>query len=103
MNMNEIILWTLLGMGVLGFSFTSLGLLMTRDVYNQVHYLAPGSLIGSVAIAAAIIVREHLSALGAKTILISILLLVSNPVLSHLILRAARIRGGQPMTPEELP
>lgn len=99
--MVEITLWILLGIGLLGFAFTSSGLLLARDVYDQVHYLAPGSLIGSVAIAAAILIRENLSQLGVKTILISLVLLVSNPVLSHLVLRAARIRREQQVSPRE--
>jgi len=89
----------LLGFGVAGFALTSMGVVLTDDVYEQIHYLAPGSLIGAVAIPAAAVVREGLSQAGAKAILIALLLLVSNPVLSHATARAARIRRKQQLTP----
>jgi multicomponent Na+:H+ antiporter subunit G len=95
MNPREIAVGGLLTIGVLGFVFTSVGLLLTRDTFDLIHYLAPGSLIGSVAIAAAVVVDNGLSQAGMKAILIAILLLVSNPVLSHAIARAARIRRKQ--------
>jgi multicomponent Na+:H+ antiporter subunit G len=97
---SETIVGILLGIGVLGFAFTALGLLFSRDVYNQIHYLAPGSIFGSVAFAAAALVHEGLSQSGAKSILIALILLISNPVLSHATARAARIRRNQQVLPK---
>ncbi len=93
--MSEIAAGVLLAIGVLGFAFTSAGLLLARNVFDQIHYLAPGSLIGSVAISAAVLVHGGFSQAGAKGIVIAALLLGSNPVLSHATARAARIRRKQ--------
>ena len=96
--MSEIAVAVLLVIGVLGFAFTSIGILVCRDVFDQIHYLAPGSLIGSVAISAAVLLHGGFSQAGSKSILIAILLLVSNPVLSHATARAARIRRKQQLS-----
>ena len=100
MNLAHLVVAALLAVGVVAFAFTSLGLLLSRDTYDQIHYLAPGSLIGSIAIAAAVLVHEGFSQAGVKSILIAILLLVSNPVLSHATARAARIRRKQQLPPK---
>jgi multicomponent Na+:H+ antiporter subunit G len=85
---------------VLGFALTSIGLLFSRNLYDQIHYLAPGSIVGSIAFGAAVLVHEGLSQSGAKTILIVILLLISNPVLSHATARAGRVRRNQQILPQ---
>jgi multicomponent Na+:H+ antiporter subunit G len=90
----------LLFIGVLGFAFTSIGLLFAKDLYDQIHYLAPGSLVGSIAFGAAVLVHEGFSQSGTKAILIVILLLLSNPVLSHATARAGRVRRNQQILPK---
>lgn len=91
----------LLGVGVLGFLCTSVGLLLFQDVYQQIHLLAPASLIGATAIPAAVVVHEGFSQAGAKAILIAFLLSLANPVLSHATARAARIRRKRQWPPTE--
>ena len=98
--MSEIAVGVLLAIGVFGFAFTSIGLLVSRDVFDQIHYLAPGSLIGSVAISTAVLLHGGFSQAGAKAILVAILLLLSNPVLSHATARAGRIRRRQQLPPK---
>jgi multicomponent Na+:H+ antiporter subunit G len=98
--MTETLIAILLGIGVLGFAFTAAGLLFSRDVYNQIHYLAPGSIFGSLAFAVAALVHEGFTASGTKAILIALILLISNPVLSHATARAARIRRNQQIMPK---
>ena len=95
MSIGELIAGALLFIGVLSFAFTSLGLLVSRNVYDQIHFLAPGSVVGSVAISAAVVVHEGFSQSAAKAILITVLLLISNPILSHATARAARVRRHQ--------
>jgi monovalent cation/proton antiporter MnhG/PhaG subunit len=101
MSINQIVVCALLIMGVLGFLTTSIGLLLNDDLYDQIHFLSPGSLIGSVAIPAAVLVQEGFSQAATKAILIAILLFFSNPVLSHATARAGRIRRKQKLAPEE--
>lgn len=106
MSFYEIAAALLLVIGVAGFAITSIGLLLTKDLYEQIHYLAPGSLIGAVAIPAAVLLHEGFSQSGAKAILIALLLFFSNPVLSHATARAGRIRRLHQLPPkpnEEIP
>jgi monovalent cation/proton antiporter MnhG/PhaG subunit len=72
---------------------TAIGLVVAHDPFDQIHYLAPSSLVGSLAVCVAVLLHEGLSQSSAKAILITILLMFSNPVLSHATARAARIRG----------
>ncbi len=92
MSFEEVATTVLLAIGVAGFAITSIGLVISDDVYDQIHFLAPGTLAGSLAIPAAVLLHEGLSQAGAKAILIGVLLFISNPVLSHATGRAARIR-----------
>ncbi|HSU58173.1 MAG TPA: monovalent cation/H(+) antiporter subunit G [Bryobacteraceae bacterium] len=103
MNARDALVWVLLAIGVLGFLLCALGLLLTRDFYDQLHFLAPASLIGAVAIPAAILVHDGFSQTAVKAILIAILLFWANPVLTHASARAGRIRrkGQWPPTDNE--
>lgn len=101
MNAKDIVIWALLAIGVAGFLLSAAGLLLIRDFYEQVHFLAPSSLLGAVAIPAAVAVHEGLSQAGAKAILIGVLLFWANPVLSHATMRAGRIRRKRQWPPTE--
>jgi multicomponent Na+:H+ antiporter subunit G len=106
MSFNEIIVCVLLVIGVAGFAMTSIGLLLSGDLYDQIHFLAPGSLIGVIAIPAAVLLHDGFSQAGVKAILIAILLFVSNPVLSHTTARAGRVRRKRQLAPaadEQIP
>jgi multicomponent Na+:H+ antiporter subunit G len=82
----------LLLVGVVVTLFSCLGVLVMRGAYDRLHYTAPATAIAPVAIAAAVILEERLSAAGVKALLVALALLVTNPVLSHATARAARIR-----------
>ena len=69
-----------------------LGVLLMRGVYDKLHFTAPATTIGSLAIALAVIVHESFSQAGLKALLIFLILLVANPVLTHATARAARVR-----------
>jgi monovalent cation/proton antiporter MnhG/PhaG subunit len=88
----EVAAAVLLAICVLGNLLTSVGLLRTRDLYDQIHYLAPGSLLGAVCLALAVLLHEGWSQSGAKSIAIAALLVLGNPVLSHATARAGKIR-----------
>jgi len=106
MTVRDLIANALLFLGVLAFAFTAAGLLLTHALNDQLHYLAPGTLIGSAAICAAVLFHEGFSQSGAKSILILLLLLVSNPILSHATARAGRIRKFKRLLPgpgEQIP
>ncbi|HZQ56200.1 MAG TPA: monovalent cation/H(+) antiporter subunit G [Bryobacteraceae bacterium] len=103
MTIQMVAIWLLLGIGLLAFLFTAVGLLASNDVYVQIQFLSPGAVVGAVAICAAVLVKEGFSQGGMKAIAIAVLLLLANPVLSHATARAARIRrkGQWPPTAAE--
>jgi monovalent cation/proton antiporter MnhG/PhaG subunit len=106
MSPADILIYVLLTIGLLSFLLTALGILLIPDFYEKIHFLAPGSLMGAIAIPAAVVVHEGLSQAGAKAILIAILLVFANPVLSHATARAGRIRRKgqwQPTPSEQIP
>lgn len=80
---------------VLGVGITLLscvGVLVMRNPYDRLHYTAPAAVLAPVAIAAAVVLEERLSAAGIKAVLVAIVLVTTNPVLGHATARAARIR-----------
>jgi multicomponent Na+:H+ antiporter subunit G len=77
------------------------GVLVMRGVYDKLHYTAPASTLGALAIAGAVLLRESLVQFGIKALLVALALLVTNPVLSHATARAARIRRFGAWTTQE--
>jgi monovalent cation/proton antiporter MnhG/PhaG subunit len=80
-----------------------IGVLVMRDVYDKLHYTAPATTLGALAIAGAVLLRTPLVPFGVKALLVALALLVTNPVLTHAIARAARIRryGAWTTQPDE--
>jgi len=68
------------------------GVLVMRDAHDKLHYIGPAAILGPVAIAVAIVLRESLSQAGVKAIITAVLLIVANPVLTHATGRALYIR-----------
>jgi multicomponent Na+:H+ antiporter subunit G len=92
MSPRELAVTALLVIGVAVTLMSCLGVLLMRDPYDRLHYTAPAAVIPPVAIAAAVVLEERLSAAGIKALLIALVLVVTNPVLGHATARAARIR-----------
>ena len=92
MSPRELVVLVLLAFGVGVTLLSCLGVLVMRDPYDRLHYTAPATTVDPVAIAAAVVLEERLSAAGIKAVLIALVLLVTNPVLTHATARAARIR-----------
>jgi multicomponent Na+:H+ antiporter subunit G len=82
----------LLGLGVASAILGAVGLLATRDAYDQLHFTGPATVIGPVAVAAAVLVEEPLSSAGIKAVLVALIMLGTGPVLVHATARAARVR-----------
>jgi multicomponent Na+:H+ antiporter subunit G len=77
------------------------GVLVMRNVYDKLHYTAPATTIGALAIAGAVLLRTPLVPFGIKALLVAFALLLTNPVLSHAIARAARIHRFGAWTTQE--
>jgi monovalent cation/proton antiporter MnhG/PhaG subunit len=88
----ELAVLVLLAFGVGVTLLSCLGVLVMRDPYDRLHYTGPAAVLAPVAIAAAVVLEEQLSAAGIKALLIALVLVVTNPVLGHATARAARIR-----------
>lgn len=84
------ILLLVIGVGVVVLS--CVGVLVMRNAFDRLHYVGPASIVGPVAIAAAVVVKESLSQSGIKAILIAVVLLFISPVLTHATARAAYVR-----------
>jgi monovalent cation/proton antiporter MnhG/PhaG subunit len=94
----------LLGLGVASALMGALGLLASRNPYDQLHFTGPATVISPVALAAAVLLEEPLSSAGIKAVLVAVIMLVTGPVLIQATARAARVRerGRWVVLPEEL-
>jgi multicomponent Na+:H+ antiporter subunit G len=77
-----------------------LGVLVMDDAHDKLHYIGPAAIIGPLAIAVAIVVRESFSQAGVKALLTAGLLIIANPVLTHATGRALYIRRRDHLEPE---
>jgi len=68
------------------------GVALMAGTANRLHYLAPVSTIGALAVAAAVVVEQSLDARGIKALIVLAILAGLAPVLVHATARAARVR-----------
>ena len=92
MSVGDVAVAALLVLGVGSVLLGAAGLLATRDPYDQLHFTGPGTVIGPIAIAAAVLVEEPLSSAGIKSVLVALVMLTTGPGLIHATARAARVR-----------
>lgn len=88
--------WAVDALLLLGFIVAltfALGVLLARNVYQRLHYMAPIAMLAAPLIVAAVFINELFSAAGIQALLIGFLLILMNPVLTHATARAARIRA----------
>jgi multisubunit Na+/H+ antiporter MnhG subunit len=71
----------------------ALGVVAMRGVLQRVHYTGL-AMVGSIPIAAAVVVRESFSLASIGPLLLCAYLLISSPVLAHVTARAAGLPGG---------
>jgi multicomponent Na+:H+ antiporter subunit G len=83
----------LLGVGVLAVLLSCLGVLLVGDAYDKLHYAGPANTVGTVAVAAALVLRDGLGQIGVKAILVALVLLTTNAALTHATARAANVRA----------
>lgn len=95
-------IYTLLGLGVLGFVWTSVALLTTRDVYKQIQYTYVSSIVGATGISLAVLIHEGFTQTGLKAVLIGAIVFWTSPLLAHATAKATRVRRhGQVMPTEQ--
>lgn len=84
--LTDVFLW----LGVALSLVSCLGLLISRSVYDRLHFLGPITL-GALCIAVAALVHNGFSLIGDKALLAAAGLLICSPALTHAAGRAARI------------
>lgn len=102
MTAQNAIVAVLLALGVALQLLACLGIVAMRDTLARLHYVGPGG-FGLAAIALAILVEESFSTIGDKALLTAALVLLTGPVIVHVIGRSARVhrRGGWEIGDEE--
>jgi len=88
----QTIIHLLLYAGIATALFSSIGVLVMRNVNDRLHYLGPSGTLSISLVAAAIVLQEGASQATTKAILCAVIVFVTNPVLTHATARAARIR-----------
>ena len=86
--MREVIAAVLLFAGIGLELAAALGVAAMRGVLQRVHYTGL-AMVGSIPIAAAVVVRESFSLASIGPLLLCAYLLVSSPLLTHVTARAA--------------
>jgi multicomponent Na+:H+ antiporter subunit G len=92
MNVRETIAAVLLGLSVLVELMSAVGLLVMRNPFDRLHYLAPATTIGPIALAAAMLIAESDAQAKIKSALVAVVLLATGPILTHATARAAWTR-----------
>jgi monovalent cation/proton antiporter MnhG/PhaG subunit len=92
LSLRELAVAALLVVGVAAALLSCLGVLVMGNAYDRLHYTAPAATLAPALLAAAIVLEEGLSAVAVKALLVALVLVATNPVLSHATARAARIR-----------
>ena len=69
-----------------------IGVLVMDDAYDKLHFLGPATIVGPLALAAAVVIEESFSQAGIKALLTAAVLIVASPVLAHATARALYIR-----------
>jgi len=88
----ELLIQILVGLGVATALFSTIGVLVMKDINDKLHYLAPPATVSIALIAVAIALQEGASQATVKAVLCAFVIFITNPVLTHATARAARIR-----------
>lgn len=82
----------LLTLGVGSELLCCLGVAIMQNVFDRLHYVSGASTVGPILIVVAVIVDHRLDATGLKALLVLGFVLVSGPVITHAVARAARLK-----------
>lgn len=80
----------------------SLGVLLARDPYTRLHYMAPAATLGTWSVAAAVVATEFVNQGGIKALLTATVIFFMNAVLSHATARVQQY-GSLDILPGEKP
>lgn len=91
----------LLGVGIQWLC--ALGMLVFRGPFERLHLLGPANGVGALAIVVAVALDTPAKGGGVKALLIGAVMLVTGPVLTHAVARAATLHERAPEKPGDVP
>ncbi len=100
MNAATIAIEVLLAVAVAIALLCCLGMLLMKDFYERLHYMASVTTVSAFCILLAVVIQEGWGQATIKTILVFLVLLIMNAVLTHATARAARVRTLGHWTPD---
>src|ERR1051325_7208033 len=78
-----------------------LGIVVMKDFFERLHYMATVSTVATVALLAAVVIEQGWCQAAIKMSLIVVVLFLMNAVLTHATARAARVRSSGHWQPAE--
>jgi monovalent cation/proton antiporter MnhG/PhaG subunit len=88
----DILVAVLLVVGVGLNMLCCLGVFLSNDVFDKLHFTGPASVVAPTFVALAIAIEERVSQATLKAFLVATLLAVLGPLVTHATARSARIR-----------
>src|ERR1700722_973747 len=91
-SIHGIVADVLLGLAAAVVLVSSAGILVMRDAYQRLHYVAPIAVVAPVIVALAVLVQSGWTENSGETWLGLLFMVLGGPFLAHATIRAARIR-----------
>jgi len=82
-----------LGIAVVVAWLCCLGILIMPNFYERLHYLSTVTTISAFSVLVAVVVQEGWGQATLKTILVCLVLLLTNAIVTHATARAGRVRS----------
>ena len=92
MSPRDALVAVFLGLGVLVTLLSVVGVIVSRNVYQRLHFVTPGAVLGPLLAAAAVVAKETFNVRGLQTIAAVTAMVLLGPILTHATARAARVR-----------
>ncbi len=92
----SVVVAVLVGLAVALELASAVGVMVMRDAYQRLHYLAPPSSLAPLLLVVALYLGERDRQAGNKMLLLLLLLNAVNGVVTHATARAQRLRDGLP-------
>ncbi|HSL16367.1 MAG TPA: monovalent cation/H(+) antiporter subunit G [Methylomirabilota bacterium] len=98
----EVLSWVMIVAGSVFVVIGGLGLLRLPDFYTRIHAAGITDTLGSWLIVIGLILHEGFTLNTAKLVMLLFLLLLTSPLASHALAKAAYLRGLDPLQGREL-
>lgn len=92
---SDILVAFLLGCAVFSQLACAVGLLLMRNALDRLHFVGPATILGPLAVTAAVWVARGFDTLTIRALLAFVLLVATGPILSYVMARVIAERGGR--------